>query len=113
MPILYQTNRMKLKISILFICFIFSTAFTFEAYQIEDHKIDAEKLYKSNCRICHGSKGKLGINGATNLQKSTLSNQDIIEVITNGRGVMTSFKGILDEKEIKAVAKYVNKLKND
>jgi len=97
-----------MNIKIIFVCLamIFSSAFF-----IETHEVDAEKLYKSNCRICHGSKGKLGINGATNLSKSTLNKSEIAEVIANGRGAMTPFKGILDKEEIKAVAKYVHKLK--
>jgi len=104
---------MNLKITLVFLAFVFSTAFISEEHDIliYDHKVDAEKIYKSNCRICHGSKGKLGINGATNLSKSTLTKSEIAEVIANGRGAMTPFKDILDEEEIKAVAKYVHKLK--
>lgn len=75
-----------------------------------DSEVDAEKIYKSNCRICHGAKGGLGINGATDLRKSTLKKSEIADVITNGRGVMTPFKDILDEEEIKALSKFVLKL---
>lgn len=98
---------MYIKTVFLSLVFAFSSAFGL----VNLHKVEPEKLYKSNCRICHGSKGKLGINGATDLSKSTLSNSEIIEVISNGRGIMTPFKDILDEKEIKALAKYLNKLK--
>lgn len=97
---------MNLKISLLFLAFLFSSAFV-----NQEHKVDAEKLYKSNCRICHGSKGKLGINGATDLTKSILTKSEIAKVISEGRGTMTPFKDILDEEEIKAVAKFVHKLK--
>ncbi|MBT8191004.1 MAG: cytochrome c [Saprospiraceae bacterium] len=73
--------------------------------------IDAEKLFKINCVICHGVDGKLGINGAKDLTASPMTLDERINNITNGAGTMTPFKGILSEEEIKAVAAYTFKLK--
>ena len=35
--------------------------------------IDAKKIYKQNCVICHGLDGKLGINNSKDLTKSVSS----------------------------------------
>lgn len=98
---------MNIKAIILFLSICFSSAFA-NYSEIEQ---DPQKLYKSNCRICHGAKGKLGIGGATNLSTSTLSEKEAIEVISNGRGAMTPFSEILSKKEIKALGKYIQTLK--
>lgn len=73
--------------------------------------VDGEKIYKTNCVVCHGLYGDMGASGAFNLKTSTLSLEERINVITNGRKVMTPFKGILSEEKIKAVAEYTLKLK--
>jgi len=73
--------------------------------------IDAEKLYRLNCVICHGMDGKLGINGAKDLTKSPMTLDERIQNITYGKGVMTPFNNLLTEEEIKAVAKYTLTLK--
>ncbi len=74
---------------------------------------DGEKLYKQYCVICHGVYGDMGTNGAFNLTTSTLSDEERIAVITNGREgtQMVGFKSTLDEAKIKAVAAYIVKLK--
>jgi len=72
---------------------------------------DGEKIYRQYCVICHGVKGDMGASGAFNLTTSTLSLDEKINVISNGRNTMTPFKGILTEADIKAVAEYVAKFK--
>ena len=69
-----------------------------------------EKLYKNKCVICHGIDGDLQFNGAKNIQESVLTLEDRINLINNGKGLMTPFKGILTEDEMKAVAEYSMKL---
>lgn len=71
---------------------------------------DGKSIFKKNCIICHGADGKLQLNGAKDLSKSFLSNEARIEQITNGKKLMTPFRGILTEKEIKSVAEYVKTL---
>lgn len=73
-------------------------------------KPDGEKIYKQYCIACHGLYGDMGASGAFNLKTSQLSAEERILVITNGRNAMTAFESLLDEKEIKAVAKYTMKL---
>lgn len=71
--------------------------------------IGAEK-YKMFCAVCHGFDGKLNINGASDLSKSKYTKRGRTRIITKGKGLMMSFKGILSEDEIKAVAKYLEEL---
>lgn len=72
-----------------------------------------EKIFKTNCITCHGIDGRLKLNGAKELPLSTLTVDERITVITNGRKLMTPFKGILTEKQIKAVAEYTMKFSDD
>ena len=69
-----------------------------------------EKLYKNKCVICHGIDGTLEFNGAKRIPESLLTLEERIELINNGKGLMTPFKGILTEEEMKAVAEYSMKL---
>jgi cytochrome c6 len=63
-------------------------------------------VFRNNCITCHGADGKLGLNGAKDLTASTLPLDGRIQIITNGRNLMTPFKALLSEAEIKAVAEY-------
>ncbi len=74
-------------------------------------KVDGEKIYKTYCVTCHGLYGDMGASGAFNLQTSTLPVEERINVITNGRKVMTPFKDLLTPDKIKAVAEYTLTLK--
>lgn len=79
---------------------------------LEKHKEKTGKeLFQKNCVICHGSDGKLGFNGAKDLSKSVLTQEERIIQITNGKNLMSPFKGILTEKEIRAVAEFTESLK--
>jgi len=73
--------------------------------------LNGSLIYKQHCVSCHGTDGTLGANGATNLTLSALSREEVIEVISNGRKVMTPFKTILSEEEIKTVAEYVMEMR--
>lgn len=70
------------------------------------------KIFQENCITCHGAGGDAAINGAKNLKISALSMEERINRIANGKGLMTPFKNILSEAEIKAVAEYTMELKN-
>jgi len=74
-------------------------------------KVDGKKVYKTNCVNCHGMYGNMGASGAKNLMESTFSLEERVEIITNGKGVMTPFKDLLNEEKIKAVAEYSMTLK--
>lgn len=74
--------------------------------------MDGAKVYKLYCVSCHGTDGAMGFSGAPNLQKSVLSIDERILIITQGKGVMNAFKGILNQEEIENVAEYIETLRN-
>lgn len=76
---------------------------------------DAQKLYMNHCAACHGSDGhgKTAMGRAiSNLPDLTspsvgeLSDDEIYNIITNGKGVMPSFKE-LSEADRKALVQYI------
>ncbi len=66
-----------------------------------------EMIYDANCTLCHGEDGKLGIGGAKDLTASTLTKEEVITVIAQGRGNMMPFSTLLSKDEIEAVADHV------
>mgnify|MGYP000553496804 CR=1 FL=1 len=80
------------------------------AKTVASKPIDGEKIYKTYCVTCHGIAGDMGASGAANLQDSKLSLEERIAVITNGRNLMNSFKSLMSEEKIKAVATYTMSL---
>lgn len=73
--------------------------------------LDAELLYKQNCSACHGRKGGLGLAGASNLKKSTFALEERVATLYFGLNKMKSYKDALSEKELVAVAGYLEGLK--
>ena len=87
--------------------------FSFACGDAPSSQADLDKgkdIYKKFCVACHGENGELALNGAKKFPESTLSLEERVLVITNGRNMMTPFKGMLDEEEIKAVAAYTMEL---
>ena len=64
------------------------------------------KLFKQNCALCHGTDGRLGVNGAKDLRLSELALAPRIELIKKGKGKMIGFENTLSTKQIEALAKY-------
>lgn len=81
-------------------------------------QLSAEELAKGKatfqklCIACHGGDGEMSLNGAKKFSESVLSLEERVLVITNGKNMMTPYKGILSEEEIKAVAGYTIELTN-
>lgn len=71
---------------------------------------EGKKIFDTYCILCHGADGKLGLNGSKDLTISTLKTEERIAQVTNGKGLMTPFKEILTEAEIKAVVGYTETL---
>lgn len=76
-------------------------------YQKGEADIDAERIFRERCAICHGVKGNLGVNGAGDLTKSSLNLTDRVATIYYGKKTMTPFKEILSDAEIVELALYV------
>lgn len=70
---------------------------------------DGKSIFTANCGSCHtladaGTSGKVG----PNLDDAKPPKDLVVQRVTNGQGVMPSFKDSLDEKQIQAVADYVS-----
>lgn len=67
---------------------------------------DGAATYKAKCAMCHGADGA---KNAPNLAK--LSEKEIAEITTKGKGKMPAYEGKLSADEIQAVAAYMKSLK--
>lgn len=67
---------------------------------------DGMAIFRKNCVTCHGTDGKLGLNGAKDLTSSPLTLEERINIVTNGKKLMTPFGKILSPEEIRVVAEY-------
>lgn len=68
--------------------------------------VSGKALYKTHCAICHGADGKKGLAGAEMIPDSDLSLDERITLITNGKGNMMPYRGVLSKEEIARVAAY-------
>jgi cytochrome c6 len=68
------------------------------------------EIYATYCMLCHGKDGRLGVNGAKDLTASTLTREEMLVLVTNGRNLMQPFRGVLTEAEIAAVVDHVRGL---
>lgn len=71
---------------------------------------DGMAIFRQYCVTCHGADGKLALNGAKDLTASTLTLEERLNIIANGKKLMTPFNEILTPEEIKAVAEYTQTL---
>lgn len=77
---------------------------------MEADKNLGQTVFNMNCALCHGRDGKAGINGAKDLTLSTLSKEEMVAIVRNGKGAMAPYKNVLSSKEIDAVVEHVRKL---
>lgn len=88
-----------------------SQATSVAAAPAEEYSPDGMAVFRKYCVTCHGADGKLGLSGAKDLTLSSLSLDERIQIITNGKKLMTPFGELLSPAEIKAVAEYTFTLK--
>lgn len=77
--------------------------------------IDAQlvkKLYDNKCAICHGFDGRQQFAGAKDLGASTLSKEEIITQIAEGKGTMPPQKDVLGKDQIDALSDFVLTLRS-
>ena len=67
---------------------------------------DGMAVFRQKCVTCHGADGTLGLNGAKDFTQSTLTLEERVNIITNGKKLMTPFGTVLSPEEIQAVAEY-------
>lgn len=68
--------------------------------------IDAKTLFISKCALCHGHDGKQQYAGAKNLSESVLPSEEVVKIISEGKGNMPPHRGTLSSKEIQSLAAY-------
>ena len=78
---------------------------------------EAMRLYLANCAMCHGMDGDKEYRGAALLSKSPMDTTAAAAIITSGvkkgpRGTMPGFAKMLSESQVRAVAAYIQQLKN-
>lgn len=64
-------------------------------------------IYFGKCNACHGEEGKKGLGGAKDLSVSVLTNQEIKEIVTKGKGSMAGYGAVLSDEEINQVIEYI------
>lgn len=69
------------------------------------------EVYTAHCKMCHGKAGDLGMGEAKDLTVSVLSTEEMIAMITNGKGKMIPYKDMLTAKQIASVAEYARTLR--
>lgn len=72
---------------------------------------NGEVIFTQVCAACHGQDGKLGVGGAKDLSASTLKHEQVVAMISQGKGLMQPYEGVLSEQEIEAVATYTEGLR--
>lgn len=75
-------------------------------------KLNGARIFSTNCTLCHGKDGKLGINEAKDLTFSQLSKDEMVALVSNGKGAMAPYKNVLSKAEIEAVVEHVRTLKS-
>jgi mono/diheme cytochrome c family protein len=80
---------------------------------------DGQAIYKAKCQMCHGPDGKgqtaMGKNlhlkdlGSEEVQK--MKNEDMLKIISDGKGKMPAFKEKLDQASMDAVIAFIRTLK--
>ncbi len=78
-------------------------------------KIDYKKIFRNDCEKCHGRDGKrskrgkkLGSPDFTDAEwQASVTDEQLIASVTNGKKKMPSQKDNLSPEEIKAMVKYV------
>lgn len=88
-----------------------ATALIENTNPVEVKQVDAAKLFRNYCATCHGLKGDMVVNGSKDLTKTNTSIEERVAQVYFGKGTMTPFKGMLEDAEIIAVAKYLDHLK--
>ena len=74
---------------------------------------DSAATYKAKCAMCHGPEGKGGRMGTKDFASpeiKSMSDAQLAEVITKGKGKMPAYGGKLSEEDIKGLVTYIRGL---
>ena len=104
-----KPNRMKTKAIVI----VFSLLTVNMSFSAPNQTYEGKDIYENNCAKCHGKDGSKKSFGVKSLQKSQLSSTETLEIITNGKGKMLSWKNNLTIQEIKQVMEYIGTFRKD
>ena len=110
---------MKNKVLYGLVVLLFFSVVQFNLSNTFAGKIDYKKIYKNECQKCHerDAKGtkrgkKLGVPNFTDDKwQASVTDEQLIKSITNGKKKMPKQEGKLSPEEIKAMVKYIRFLK--
>lgn len=105
-----ECNMKKFAI-IWFLCLLLWSCGDGNTSQSANEEISGSKIYQTHCVVCHGDDGRKGFANAKILPESSLTLEERILLITNGRNTMMPYSGVLSTDEIEAVARYTQSLK--
>jgi polyvinyl alcohol dehydrogenase (cytochrome) len=74
---------------------------------------DGASIYATNCAVCHGADGSGGAGPDLRGIGEMHTVDELVQVITNGRGGMPAWRDELSAEEIRAVATYVSEIPGD
>ena len=82
------------------------------ADEVSPQDLDAVAIFSDNCSGCHAKGGNIVRRGKNlklkALKRNHVDNQEaIIDLVTNGKGIMSAYGDRLSSTEIAAVADYV------
>jgi cytochrome c5 len=104
-------NKNKVLASLSFFLIIASFSLAYKAKEArageKSMAISGKEIFEEKCSLCHGNNGKLGLAGAKDLSLTALNHESIVEIITNGKNAMTSYKSTLSVEQIEAVSSYI------
>jgi cytochrome c6 len=90
----------------------FYSVVSVEAQPVKTTVENGKAIFQNNCIRCHGYDGKLGKQGAKNLQISKLNDSQLSAIISNGKWAMPKWKKLLTPEQLSAVATYVKTLRS-
>lgn len=115
-----KKNNSLALISLMFLIYAYGISETKSPFMSDEKKkVDTanvpiaevgKKIYEEKCTLCHGSDGKLGLSGAKDLTQSTLTHDEKVALVMNGKNAMMSFKEQLTPEQVEAVVLYVEAL---
>jgi len=76
-----------------------------------ESNLDGKLIYQNQCLKCHGEDGRAGKANSADLSLSALSDQDVISVLTNGKGQMPSFHEYLNDPQLNSLTQYLKTLR--
>ena len=106
-----MTNKVFFGLVVL----LFFSAVQFNVSNTFAGKIDYKKIFKNECQKCHERDGKgtkrgkkLGVPNFTDAKwQASVTDEQLINSITNGKKKMPKQEGRLSPEEIKAMVKYI------